>query len=117
MPINTKPLETGTHYRTPNKCDKYENPWDNLAYALLCSAMKDLEDPRHKTAAVEWLDNEGRDIYEYLKTRPLRPVSDNTYRKRNFYAKKSVIIQAANSICFEVNENENNKRYTYNVHR
>ena len=88
MPINTKPIETGEHYRMPNKYDKYENPWDNLAYALLYSAMQDLKEPRRKKAAAEWLDNEGREIYEYLKTRPLKPVSENTNHKRNFYAKK-----------------------------
>lgn len=88
MPINTKPLEMCGNYRMPNKYDKYENPWDNLAYALLYSAMQDLKEPRHKKSAAEWLDNEGREIYEYLKTRPLKPVSDNTNRKRNFYAKK-----------------------------
>jgi len=88
MSINTKPLEMCGNYRMPNKYDKYENPWDNLAYALLYSAMQDLKEPRHKKSAAEWLDNEGRDIYEYLKTRSLKPVSDNTNRKRNFYAKK-----------------------------
>lgn len=88
MPINTKPLEMCGNYRMPNKYDKYENPWDNLAYALLYSAMQDLKNPRRKKAAAEWLDNEGRDIYEYLKTRPLKPVSENTNHKRNFYAKK-----------------------------
>lgn len=88
MPINTKPFETGERFRSPSKFDKYENPWDNLAYALLYSAMQDLKEPRRKKAAAEWLDTEGRDIYEYLKTRPLKPVSNNTNRKRNFYAKK-----------------------------
>lgn len=88
MPINTKPLETSGHYRMPNKYDKYADPYDNLAYALLYSAMQDLKEPRYKNAAIEWLDNEGRDIYEYLKSRPLKPVSDNTTRMRNFYAKK-----------------------------
>lgn len=89
MPINEKPIETCTHrYRAPNKYDKYVSPWDNLAYALLCSAMQDLQEPRRKKAAAEWLDNEGRDIYEYLKTRPLKPVSNIANRKRNFYAKK-----------------------------
>lgn len=88
MSINTKPIETGERFRSPSKFDKYADPWDNLAYALLYNAMNDLKEPRHKKAAAEWLDNEGRDIYEYLKTRPLKPVSDNTNRKRNFYAKK-----------------------------
>ena len=88
MPINTKSLETGERFRSPSKFDKYADPWDNLAYALLCSAMQDLKEPRRKKAAAEWLDNEGRDIYEYLKSRPLKPVSDNATRKRNFYAKK-----------------------------
>ncbi len=89
MPINTKPLETGERFRSPSKFDKYANPWDNLAYALLYSAMQDLKEPRYKNAAIEWLDCEGRDIYEYLKSRPLKPVSDNTNRKRNFTQKKA----------------------------
>ena len=88
MPINTKPIETGERFRSPSKYDKYQDPWDNLAYALLYSAMQDLKEPRYKQSAIEWLDNEGREIYEYLKTRPLKPVSENTIHQRNFYAKK-----------------------------
>ena len=88
MPINTKPIETGERYRSPSKFDKYADPYDILAYALLYSAMQDLKEPRHKSAAAEWLDSEGREIYEYLKSRPLKPVSDDTIRKRNFLRKK-----------------------------
>lgn len=88
MPINTKPIETGERFRSPSNFDKYADPWDNLAYALLYSAMQDLKEPRYKQSAVEWLDSDGREIYEYLKSRPLKPISDNTNRKRNFYAKK-----------------------------
>ena len=88
MSINTKPIETGERFRSPSKFDKYADPWDNLAYALLYSAMNDLKEPRYKQSAIEWLDGDGREIYEYLKTRPLKPVSDNTKHQRNFYAKK-----------------------------
>lgn len=88
MPINTKPIETGERFRSPSKYDKYKDPWDNLAYALLYSAMQDLKEPRYENAAAEWLDNEGRDIYEYLKSRPLKPISDNTNSQRIKYAKK-----------------------------
>lgn len=88
MPINTKPIETGERFRSPSKFNKYADPWDNLAYAMLYSAMQDLKEPRYKKTAAEWLDSVGREIYEYLKSRPLKPVSDNTSRKREFYAKK-----------------------------
>lgn len=86
--INTKPLETGERYRSPDKFDKYVDPYDNLAYALLCSAMTDLKNPLYHDSEVKWLDSEGRDIYEYLKDRPLKSVSDYAEKKRRQYAKK-----------------------------
>lgn len=86
--INTKPLETGERFRASDKFDKYADPYDNLAYALLYSAMTDLKNPRYRDSAVEWLDSEGRDIYEYLKDRPVKGVSYYAEKKRRQYAKK-----------------------------
>lgn len=88
MSINTKPIETGERFRSPSKFDKYADPWDNLAYALLYSAMNDLKEPRYKQSAVEWLDNEGREIYEYLKDRPLKSLSENQLQMRRRYTAK-----------------------------
>lgn len=86
--INTKPLETGERYRSPDKFDKYADPYDNLAYAMLCSAMTDLKNPRYHDSAIEWLEGDGRDIYEYLKDRPLNELSEHAIKKRRQYAKK-----------------------------
>lgn len=88
MAINTKPLMTGERYRSPDKFDKYADPYDNLAYALLCSAMTDLKNPLYHDSAFEWLDSEGREIYEYLKDRPLNELSEHAIKKRRQYAKK-----------------------------
>ena len=98
MSINTKVLN-GVHFRTPNKFDKYENPWDNLIYAILYQAMQDArgyyKDHKHISGeeAIQFLDDEGRQMYNYLKTRPLARASKDALRmrKQREGAKKRVL--------------------------
>lgn len=87
----------GEHFRTPNKFDKYDDPYDNLIYAILYQAMCDCrvyyDNDKHtfirdKSNVIEWLDTTGRDLYEYLKHRPLKGVKAETDRKRRQYARR-----------------------------
>lgn len=96
MSINTKMLN-GVHFRTPNKFDKYDDPWDNLMYAILyqamCDCRKHYDNDKHtfvegENNALQWLDTTGREYYEYLKHRPRKRITESTERKRKFYAKK-----------------------------
>lgn len=120
-------MKTRTNYnkpiiQKPDCWDKYESPIDNLLYAILLQGVTDSLGywntfrNCHDTgdSARDWVLTEGKQIFEYLKTRPKKSVSchTNSSRKhRNWLGKISF-----EQICdiykkrfeSEVNKNDNN---------
>lgn len=88
MSINTRVLK-GVHFRTPNKFDKYKDPWDNLLYAMVYGAMQECKHDDN-SPDLEWLDTVGRDILDYLKDRPLNRISNKADKMRKRYTRKRI---------------------------
>ena len=62
---------------------RFSDPIDNLIYAVLMQAATDTQSCNERIAndAKEFLQNDGREYYEYLKTRPFAPPK-RKYRTR-----------------------------------
>ncbi|MBR3591256.1 MAG: hypothetical protein IKL46_00150 [Clostridia bacterium] len=59
---------------------RFKDPFDNLMLAILLQAAKDCDSTNDSIAneAKEYMKNDGREIWEYLKTRPQNsPENDN----------------------------------------
>lgn len=59
---------------------RFKDPFDNLMLAILLQAAKDCDSANDAVAneAKSYMKNDGREIWEYLKTRPLNePENDN----------------------------------------
>lgn len=63
----------------------YGEPFDNLIYAILLQAARDVKNANderdHKSAAL-FLQGDGREMWNYLKTKP-------TYRRSKRYYEKN----------------------------
>lgn len=63
----------------------YAEPFDNLIYAILLQAAHDTKSAayeRDRKSAALFLQGDGREMWEYLKTKP-------TYRKARRYYEKN----------------------------
>lgn len=86
--INTKILK-GAHFRAPDRYNKYKDPYDNLLYAMLITAMLEVKTDSNSPER-DWLEKEGRQIKEYLQYRPLASLSNANYIKRKNRLKKRI---------------------------
>ena len=55
---------------------RFKDPFDNLMLAILLQAAKDCESTNTDISneAKEYMKNDGREMWEYLKTRPLNEI-------------------------------------------
>ena len=77
------------YVRKPNVWNTYDNPIDNLLHAILIQAVADCngyKDECHKwrsgDEAIEYLESEGKEIFDYLIHIPRADVSKGTNKAR-----------------------------------
>lgn len=74
---------------------RFKDPFDNLILAILLQAAKDCDSANTDIAdeAKEYMKNDGREMWEYLKTRPLNEhendnaLYSNKFKENSIYGK------------------------------
>ena len=81
--------------RKPNVWNTYENPVDNLIHGILIQAISDangfLNDNKRYddgTEAIDFLETEGKQLFDYLLTRTRQNETNEINRKRLYRAEK-----------------------------
>ena len=81
--------------RKPNVWNTYENPVDNLIHGILIQAVADSQgfiqdDKKYNDGneALQYLDSEGRKMFEYLLTRKRRTESSDVNKERRYRFEK-----------------------------
>lgn len=74
------------NYINSTKQTRFADPIDNLIYAVLIQAATDSQSRNESIAydAKEFLQNDGREYYEYLKTRPFTPPKRQHHAEKDF---------------------------------
>lgn len=90
--INKSALD---NIRKPNVWNTYKNPVDNLIHGIIIQAVSDAkgyiqDDKRYNdgSEAIDFLETDGRLLFEYLLTRTRRNESDDVNKHRRYRAEK-----------------------------
>lgn len=56
---------------------RYKTPLDNLIFAILAQAAVDSKNPLYKEESLNFLHGDGKEMYDYLKTRPRHTIEND----------------------------------------